>query len=103
LLLLDLNLADPLVLEATAAPWHDAGYRVEYRRFYPHLTRADLTRYRTVVILGGREPQGLSDALTLGDLAILNEWVGGGRRVIVLAYTSARRKPAGTLDRWIEP
>lgn len=102
LLLLDLNLADPLVLEATAAPWHDAGYRVEYRRFYPHLTRADLSRYRTVVILGGREPQGLSDALTLGDLAILNEWVGRGRNgVVVLAYTSDRRHPAGTLDRWV--
>ncbi|HWC72694.1 MAG TPA: hypothetical protein VG454_02065 [Gemmatimonadales bacterium] len=113
LLLLDMNAGDPLALEATAAPWHDAGYRVEYRRFYPHLTRADLTRYRTVVILGGREPQGLSDALTVGDLAILNEWIGGGRDgVVVFAYTSdgegprgpggaGPRNPVGTLDRWI--
>lgn len=105
LLLLDMNLGDPLVVEAVAAPWHDAGYRVEYRRFYPHLTRADLTRYRTLVILGGREPERLSDALTLGDLAILNEWVSGSVRrgregVVVLAYTSDGRTPVGTLDRW---
>lgn len=102
LLLLDMSLEDPLALEATAAPWQEAGYRVEYRRFYPHLTRSDLTRYRGVLILGGREPQGLSDALTIGDLAILNEWIGGGGDgVVVLAYTSDRRTPAGTLDRWI--
>jgi hypothetical protein len=96
LLVVDLTLADPLTLETTAAPWHEAGYRVEYRRFYPHLTRQDLTRYRTVLVLGGRQPESLSDALTIGDLAILNEWV---RRdgVVVLAYT----EDGGALDRWI--
>src|SRR5256886_16830587 len=102
LLLVDFTLADPLTLETTAAPWHDAGYRVEYRRFYPHLTRADLARYRTVVVLAGREPERQADALTIGDLAILTEWI---RRdgVVVLAYEpdlSATRE-AGTLDRWI--
>ena len=96
LLVVDLTLADPLTLEATAAPWHAAGYRVEYRRFYPHLTRQDLARYRTVLVLGGREPEGRSDALTIGDLAILAEWI---RRdgVVVLGYTEAR----GALDGWI--
>ena len=96
LLLVDLTLADPLTLETTAAPWHAAGYRVEYRRYYPHLTRQDLDRYRTVLVLGGRQPESLSDALTIGDLAILNEWV---RRdgVVLLAYT----EDGGALDRWI--
>lgn len=96
LLVVDLTLADPLTLEATAAPWHAAGYRVEYRRFYPHLTRQDLTRYRTVLVLAGREPETLSDALTIGDLAILSEWI---RRdgVVVLGYT----EEGGALDRWI--
>ena len=96
LLVVDLTLADPLTLEATAAPWHAAGYHVEYRRFYPHLTRQDLQRYRTVLVLGGRQPENLSDALTIGDLAILAEWI---RRdgVIVLGYT----EDGGTLDRWI--
>jgi len=96
LLVVDLTLTDPQSLETTAAPWHAAGYRVEYRRFYPHLTRDDLTRYRTVLVLGGRQPESLSDALTIGDLAILNEWV---RRdgVVVLAYAV----DAGALDRWI--
>ena len=96
LLVVDLTLADPLTLETTAAPWHEAGYRVEYRRFYPHLTRQDLARYRTVLVLGGRQPESLSDALTIGDLAILNEWV---RRdgVVVLGYT----EDGGALDRWI--
>ncbi|HEY3220949.1 MAG TPA: hypothetical protein VGJ80_09460 [Gemmatimonadales bacterium] len=95
LLVVDLTLADPLTLEATAAPWHAAGYRVEYRRFYPHLARADLARYRTVLVLGGREPESLSDALTIGDLAILSEWI---RRdgVVVLGYAEG----GGTLDRW---
>jgi len=96
LLVVDLTLADPLTLEATAAPWHAAGYRVEYRRFYPHLTRQDLERYRTVLVLGGREPENRSDALTIGDLAILNEWI---RRdgVVVLGYP----EKGGALDRWI--
>ena len=106
LLLVDLTLADPLVLDATAAPWHAAGYRVEYRQFYPHLTRDDLARYRAVILLGGREPQGPSDALTIGDLAILTEWVRGGRDgVVILGYRSdgtGRGKAAdGTLDRWV--
>lgn len=107
LLLLDLTLADPLLLEHTAAPWHAAGYRVEYRQFYPHLTRGDLARYRTVIILGGREPQGPSDALTIGDLAILTEWMRGGGRagVVILAYRSdpvdRGKTEDGTLDRWV--
>ncbi len=93
LLIVDLTLADPLVLETTAAPWHAAGYRVEYRRFYPHLTRGDLARYRAVMVLGGREPQRPSDALTIGDLAILTEWLRGG--VVILGYSED-----GMLDRW---
>jgi len=96
LLVVDLTLADPLTLETTAAPWHAAGYRVEYRRYYPHLTRSDLARYRTVLVLGGREPQGLSDALTIGDLAILSEWIRGDG-VVVLGYAEGD----GALDRWI--
>jgi len=96
-LLLDLTLSDPLVLESTAAPWHDAGYAVEYRRFYPHLTRRDLTRYRVLLLLGGREPEAPSDALTLGDIAILTEWVQRGG-VVVLGYAGDGE---GFLDRWI--
>jgi hypothetical protein len=96
LLVVDLTLADPLTLEATAAPWHTAGYRVEYRRYYPHLTRQDLARYRTVLVLGGREPESLSDALTIGDLAILAEWVHRDG-VVVLGYS----EDAGALDRWV--
>ncbi|HLZ45719.1 MAG TPA: hypothetical protein VKQ05_08580 [Gemmatimonadales bacterium] len=94
LLIVDLTLADPLTLDATAAPWHAAGYRVEYRRFYPHLTRLDLRRYRTLLVLGGREPDGISESLTIGDLAILGEWI---RRdgVVVLAYND------GAADRWV--
>jgi hypothetical protein len=105
LLLVDMTLADPLVVQNTATPWHEAGYRVEYRQFYPHLTRADLRRYRAVILLGGREPEAPSDALTIGDLAILNEWI---RRdgVVILGYASeapaARgRGQDGTLDRWV--
>jgi len=64
LLLLDLALSGPVVLDATAPPWHEVGYTVEYRRFYPHLTRQDLARYHTLVLLGGREPETPSDALT---------------------------------------
>src|SRR5439155_1393471 len=73
LLLLDLQLSDPIALDATAEPWHAAGYTVEYRRFYPHLTRDDLRRYRGVVLLGGAEPERSSDALSAGDLALLGE------------------------------
>jgi hypothetical protein len=97
LLLLDLALSEPMVLETTAEPWHAAGYHVEYRRFYPHLTRQDLSRYRTIIVLGGREPEGLSDALTIGDLAILTEAIKRGG-VVVLAYAGAGE---GSLDRWI--
>jgi len=106
LLVVDLSLADPIMLDNTAEPWKEAGYHVEYRRFYPHLTRADLQHYRSVLILGGREPQAPSDALTIGDLAILNEWIRGRDGVVVLGYTSDAPAPRGqnadgTSDRWV--
>ncbi len=97
LLLLDLALSDPVALDGTARPWHDAGYAVAYRRFYPHLTRQDLERYRTVIVLGGREPEGPSDALTVGDLGMLAEWIMRGG-VVVLGYAGDGE---GFLDRWL--
>jgi hypothetical protein len=96
LLLVDLALSDPVVLSGTAAPWHDAGYTVEYRQFFPHLARADLERYRTVIVLCGREPEAPSDALTAGDFALLNEWLRHGG-VVVLGYDADGE---GFLDRW---
>jgi len=97
LLLLDESLTQPVELESTARPWHAAGYDVDYRRFYPHLTRADLDRYRVVMILGGRRPAASSDALDAGDLAILTEWTLRGG-VVVLGYPP---EGGGTLDRWL--
>ena len=97
LLLVDLTLADPLTLDATAAPWHAAGYHVEYRRFYPHLTRSDLGRYRTLLLLGGREPGG--DALTMGDLAILTEWIHRDG-VVVLGYTDGEQDRR-VMNQWL--
>jgi hypothetical protein len=97
LLLLDETLTRGAALEATARPWLDAGYHVDYRRFYPHLTRQDLLDYRVVVILGGRRPHLASDALDIGDLAILTEWTLRGG-VVVLGYPAAGE---GALDRWL--
>ena len=96
LLLLDLALSDPVALNGTARPWKDAGYTVRYRRFYPHLTRADLGQYRTLVFLLGREPEAPSDALTAGDVTLLAEWVRRGG-VVVLGYDGDGE---GYLDRW---
>jgi hypothetical protein len=93
---LDLALTDPALLEGTAAPWHDAGYAVEYRRFYPHLARSDLARYRVLLFLLGRGPEVPSDALTAGDLGVLDEWVQRGG-VVVLGYAGDGE---GSLDRW---
>ena len=95
-LVLDLALSDPALLDGTAGPWHDAGYAVEYRRFYPHLTRSDLTRYHVLLLLLGRGPEVPSDALTAGDLGVLDEWVRGGG-VAVLGYAGDGE---GSLDRW---
>ena len=95
-LVLDLALSDPALLEGTAGPWHDAGYAVEYRRFYPHLTTSDLSRYHVLLLLLGRGPEIPSDALTAGDLAILDDWVQGGG-VAVLGYAGDGE---GSLDRW---
>src|SRR5881296_1196007 len=97
LLLLDLALSDPVVLNGTAQPWREAGYTVEDRRFYPHLTWSDVQRYRTVVVLCGREPEAPSDAVTAGDIALLNEWVLRGG-VVVVGYDGDGE---GSLDRWI--
>src|SRR5439155_1571187 len=96
LLLLDLALSDPALLNGTVQPWSDEGYAVEYRRFYPHLARADLGRYRVLLFLLGREPEAPSDALTAGDLALLTEWVLQGG-VVVLGYDADGE---GYLDRW---
>ena len=97
LLLLDESLTQPAELESTARPWDAAGYDVDYRRFYPHLTHADLDRYRVVMILGGRKPDAASDALDAGDLAILTEWTLHGG-VVVLGYPP---EGAGSFDRWL--
>src|SRR4029077_3073332 len=96
LLLLDLALSDPVLLNGTAGPWRDQGYSVEYRRFYPHLARADLDRYRVLLFLLGREPEAPSDALTAGDLALRTEWALRGG-VAVLGYDADGE---GYLDRW---
>jgi|SRR5690242_7856959 len=95
-LLLDLALSEPALLNSTVRPWRAEGYTVEYRRFYPHLARADLERYRVLLFLLGREPEAPSDALTAGDLALLTEWVLQGG-VAVLGYDADGE---GYLDRW---
>jgi hypothetical protein len=97
LLLLDEALTQGPELEATARPWQRAGYTVEYRRYYPHLTRDDLHRYRVVMILGGYRPTAATDALDVGDLAILTEWTLRGG-VVVLGYPPGG---SGTFDRWL--
>src|SRR5881275_3019739 len=96
LLVLDLALSEPTLLNGTVQPWRDEGYNIEYRRFYPHLARADLDRYRVLLFLLGREPEAPSDALTVGDLALLTEWVLRGG-VAVLGYDADGE---GYLDRW---
>jgi hypothetical protein len=97
LLLLDETLSRGAALEATARPWLDAGYHVDYRRFYPHLTRQDLQTYRVVMILGGLRPAAASDALDVGDFSLLTEWTLRGG-VVILGYPPSG---AGTLDRWL--
>jgi hypothetical protein len=97
LLLLDEALTQAAELEATARPWREAGYRVDYRRYYPHLTRADLEHYRAVMVLGGRRPAAGSDALDVGDLALMTEWTLRGG-VIVLGYPPENE---GAFDRWV--
>ena len=97
LLLLDEALTQAAELEATAKPWRDAGYRIDYRRYYPHLTRADLDHYRTLMILGGRRPAPGSDALDVGDLVLMTEWTLRGG-VIVLGYPP---EGEGAFDRWL--
>ncbi len=96
-LLLDLALSDPVLVVSTAEPWAAAGYAVDYRRFYPHLTHADLTRYGVIVVLGGRAPERWSDAVGLGDLALLTGWVPRGG-VLVFGYAGDGE---GSLDRWV--
>lgn len=101
LLLLDETSTQPAELDATARPWRDAGYRVEYRRYYPHLTRADLERYRVVMILGGRGPNTTAEALDVGDLSILTEWTLRGG-VVVLGYPPNGDGGIGpAFDRWL--
>lgn len=97
LLLLDEAFTQAAELDATARPWRDAGYHVDYRRYYPHLTREDLERYRVVMVLGGRGPTAGIDALDVGDLAILTEWTLRGG-VVVLGYPP---EGGGAFDRWL--
>ncbi len=97
LLMLDEALTPGAELEATARPWELAGYSVEYRQYYPHLTRDDLHRYRVVMVLGGHRPLAATDALDAGDLAILTEWTLRGG-VVVLGYPPGE---SGTFDRWL--
>ena len=95
-LVLDLGLTEPSALIGTAAPWIAAGYDVDYRRFYPHPTRADAAAYRVLLLLTGSAPEGPSDALRPSDLALLAAWVGEGG-ILVVGYAGDGE---GSLDRW---
>jgi hypothetical protein len=97
LLILDLNLTEPAALLGIADPWIRAGYQTDYRRFYPHLTRVDPTEYRALILLGGFAPEGASDALRPGDLAVMADWVRSGG-IVVFGYAAGNQ---GSLDRWI--
>jgi hypothetical protein len=97
LLLVDEAFTQAAELDGTARPWRDAGYHVDYRRYYPHLTREDLERYRVVMVLGGRSSDAALDALDVGDLAILTEWTLRGG-VVVLGYPP---EGDGAFDRWV--
>src|SRR2546430_16436788 len=55
-----------------------------------------ISQFRTLVFLLGREPEAASDALTAGDVALLDEWVRRGG-VVVLGHDGAGE---GYLDRW---
>lgn len=94
--MLDLALSEPEALGGTAAPWIQAGYTLTYRRFYPHLTRADLRQYRVLLLLGGRAPEAPSDALRPADLVQLGGWLDAGG-VVVVGYAADGE---GSLDRW---
>jgi len=102
-LLLDLSLTDPALLDGTARPWHDAGYTVEYRRYFPHLTQSDVDRYHVLLLLFRDAPSdAVSDGLSGADFALLDEWLAHGG-VAVLAYAadapgSADRAAA---NRWL--
>jgi len=101
-LLLDLSLSDPALIASTAEPWARAGYTVDYRRFYPHLTRGDLTRYRTIILLGGCRPEAGADAIDAGDLALLTEWVPGGG-VLIFGYVAGGEggHDRAVMNRWL--
>ena len=96
-LVLDLALSDPAVLNATAGPWRRAGYDVDYRRFYPHPTRRDAAAYRVLLLLAGRGPEAPSDALRPSDLEQMADWVRNGG-VLILGYAGDGE---GSLDRWM--
>jgi len=101
-LVLDLNMTDAALLAATARPWRRAGFTVEYRRFYPHLARSDFTRYRTLLFLLGREPEGASDAMTSGDVSLLHAWVTrGGALVLGYAVDSVGTLDRSTVNQWL--
>lgn len=96
-LILDLALSEPGAVAGTAAPWQRAGYHVDYRRFYPHPTRADAGQYRVLLLLTGRTPEAPSDALRPSDLEQLATWVRDGG-VLVAAYAGDGE---GGFDRWM--
>ena len=96
-LVLDLALSESGAVAAVAAPWRRAGYEVDYRRFYPHPTRADAGQYRVLILLGGLAPEAPSDALRPSDLAQLSEWVQDGG-VVIVGYAGDGE---GSLDRWM--
>src|SRR6185295_9998417 len=94
------SLSDPLLLEGTARPWREAGYTLEYRRYFPHLTHADLARYKTVLFLLGREPDEPSDTLTTADLFLLSEWLSQGGAVVI-GYDQSGSIDRNIANRWL--
>ena len=90
MLIIDYDMLPWEVNESIAYYFTNAGYTVEYRRYYPNLVREDIEKYQAIVLLSARTPllpggqMSLAEAelvvqfVRKGGLLILGAEVGGG-------------------------
>lgn len=83
LLILDYALATPEINEGVAVPYLQSGWEVEYRPYFPNLTRTDPDDYQAIALLAGRTPAFPSGLMSEHEVPLAVEFVRNGGLLIL--------------------
>ena len=83
LLILDYALPTPEINEGVALPYVQSGWEVDYRPYYPNLTRSDPEHYPAIALLAGRTPAFPSGLMSEHEVPLAVDFVRKGGLLIL--------------------